>query len=127
MGYRSEIYIKAKLSFRPQVLSILQQAKLDEWATVAEDDKYFYAYIDDIKWYEGYDHVDLVNQFIDNNFDDICLTGRGEDDMVHDRRGNYWGLNLDTYVIVEGFDSTSNKKAKDYKSKLQATSPEVFL
>ena len=102
MGYRSEIYIKAKVKHTQALQATLRKAELDDCFELTQDGTYVYAYADYLKWYDSYEEVQIVNSFINSLNDEAALIAVGEDGLV-ETHGDPWELGMYTQTVVEGF------------------------
>ncbi len=125
MGYRSNLYIKAKHEAFPQLLSALNAAKFSY--NVYEDADYFYITLSDYKWYDNYTDVTTINQLIsDLGEDELATMLRiGEEDgdietygASPDELDFYWH----TTVELDGFDEHATTPTK-----LKEIYPEYFI
>ena len=129
MGYRSDIYIKATNDIAPDLYLILQQADCLSCADFSEDDNYTYVTMYDLKWYDSYDDVTLVNDFIRSQ-----LNGKATMIRVGEESGDVETYGSDPYdldlyyhfnIELDGFaDSASTSRGIP---RLTASHPELFI
>ena len=133
MGYRSEVYIKVVKSAKYQLLEVMSP-DWGHWEGVShlEDDDYYMVAIGDVKWYEGYESVDKVTDFIktlSGNGTPAGILCVGEDNQTWSY-GDPSDVDLYTYVEIEGCpdeESLDGADAiKDF-AKFKHEHPELFI
>lgn len=126
MGYRSNLYIKATNDVAADVYLALQQADLLEYADFMQDDKYFYVEMSDLKWYDSYDDVTIVNTCIQNlgKLNKACMIREGEesgDVEIYGAEPEELDMYISTYISIENF------YADEGCNLLKSQHPELFL
>lgn len=125
IGYRSDLYIKAKHEAFPQIVTALNTTEFSY--DVREDDDYFYITLESYKWYNGYTAVDTINQLISDLGEDGLATMLrvGEEDgdvetygASPDELDFYWHTNVE----LDGFDECAT-----ILTKLKQDYPEYFI
>ena len=102
MGYRSDVYIKAKESMLFDIIKLLEDNELvDSFESKEIKDGYIYLSLPYMKWYYGYDDVANVNDFI-NQQNDVAMIRVGENGDT-DEFGNCSGMDMYTITNVNGF------------------------
>jgi hypothetical protein len=125
MGYRSEVYIKLKQEHLPTLVGIFHDHELD-YVEYCADDVYAYAYISDIKWYQGDAVVDKVHDFIDTLGEDGGVLTVGEDGTTEHEAGELY-LPHYTIVEVEEFTMPSEETTKAVYNYVKANHSECLL
>jgi hypothetical protein len=86
MGYRSDIYIKVKKEDQEQLVEKFKEADLfSSFQESSEHDDEYVRYIGTwLKWYESYEDVKIINDFINEGTDDNPrgLIAVGEDSQT---------------------------------------------
>lgn len=103
MGYRSEVYIAIPKIDEAELDAILIEHNLlrDEAFTKENYLGYVIYEASWLKWFDGYEDVELVKKFIDSNENDgrylVCV---GEDGQIHSDIGDYQEI-FNIYTKVE--------------------------
>ena len=108
MGYRSEVVIVARVGVIPEKL---RRILIDEWrAEHAIKDKVEYFRLAHVKWYQGYQDVDDIENVILDYQDDAGLVRVGEENGDVEVIGSPYefGVGYETKVSIrdEVFDET---------------------
>jgi len=105
MGYRSDIYVKAKASCLFELTEALEKADLKDYVELTVEDDIISMKISDVKWYTGYKDVDIMNKIFYKLADEGSLglirlgEGRGDVEEI----GNPWDFDMYTLTTIEGF------------------------
>ena len=111
MGYRSEVCLAImKDTYKEKVTPKLKQA-LTECDTISETETAYYFNWGDIKWYNDYENVKVVNEFVSENGETCGLLIIGEEEDDIQREGNTYDFEL--YVCR----SISQPNAEEIDSK----------
>lgn len=125
MGYRSDLYIKAKHEAFPQLITALQTCGFSY--DIREDEEYFYITLEGYKWYSGYTVIDTINNLITelgvNNLATMLRVGEEDGDIETYGATPYdLDLHYHTTIVLDGFDelaTAADKLKQDY--------PEYFI
>lgn len=102
MGYRSDIYIKLESKHLFEFKKILEEVDLTDNFVITYDEDYIYALGESLKWYDSYEEVTAINNFIWSLGDTGGLIAIGEDDQT-EYIGSPYEVDLSTEMIVHGF------------------------
>ena len=98
MGYRSEIYIQVEKELENDLIELFIKHDLENAFKKQDETETTVKYSGDwLKWYEGYEDVDAINSFINENEDKAALIGIGEDGAESANEGS--PDNFDMYVV----------------------------
>ena len=102
MGYRSTVYVKIPMEDQQEFEELLKQHRLTECFQLAKGDctdKYTRYVGYDLKWYDGYEDVDAINDFINADLEDRL---RGMIAIGEDGRGTEYGepWEIDMYTVT---------------------------
>ena len=99
MGYRSKVYFGVKPQHKDKVETILNEHKMSNYIDYIEkegvgDDGFKCIWmLEDVKWYDGYEEVDAINNLI-NKLDEYnegsFMVALGECGALHNEVGTYW-------------------------------------
>lgn len=83
MGYQSEVCIRVLTKHQNELLAKIKEADFHLWdnSEYYSDEHYFTVFINDVKWYNGYPSVDIINSYIESLDDEggiICIGEDGE-------------------------------------------------
>jgi len=105
MGYRSEIYVKAKASCLFELTEALEKADLKDYCKLIVEEDIISLRISNVKWYTGYKDVDIMDTIFHKlaNENKLGLIRLGEDREDVEEIGNPWDFDMYVSITVEGF------------------------
>ena len=99
MGYRSDVYIKIKPELKEDLDRLLDKYDLNFEVT---KDEYHVRYeCEWLKWYDGYEDVDAINNFIEDNAELAGLIAVGEDGAQSANCGDPYRMNMHIITTVD--------------------------
>jgi len=128
MGYRSNLYFKCTNDVLPELLLTINSVDLFKCVTELRQDDTFTTFVMyDLKWYDGYDDVEVVNKKLSElgELNKATMVREGEEpDDVEDYGADPDELYLHYFTYIE-FDNFGY--GKDISESIKQDLPELFL
>jgi len=109
MGYRSQVVIAIPKEVLKKNVSILTD--LEGFEISQTDDTYYFSN-SHTKWYDEYEEVKRVMEFVDNNSDDVGFVRIGEESGDIEERGN----NYDHEIYVNTSINMPSSQDVEFKN-----------
>lgn len=94
MGYRSEVCLAIMKDTYKEKATAKLKAALAECDSISETEEAYYFHWDEVKWYEDYDEVKVVDNFVSENKETCGLLIIGEEEDDIQREGNTYDFAL---------------------------------